>query len=128
MLAKCWQQDGRLLSKEGRKRGFQARNQAERVGFEPTEACTSTVFETAPIDHSGTSPRAFPPDCSAGHLDCQSFGRCSVFGWQQHQHARVLDLAGRTPNTPHRTPTTLPRLTWGDASGTIPSAIDRARA
>jgi hypothetical protein len=26
------------------------------VGFEPTEACTSTVFETAPIDHSGTSP------------------------------------------------------------------------
>src|SRR2546422_6801657 len=98
MLAKCWQQDGRLLPKEGRKRGFQARNQAERVGFEPTEACTSTVFETAPIDHSGTSPRAFPPDCSAGHLDCQSFGRCSVFGWQRHEHARVLDLAGRTPN------------------------------
>jgi hypothetical protein len=28
----------------------------ERVGFEPTEALTSTVFETAPIDHSGTSP------------------------------------------------------------------------
>src|SRR5438309_9676462 len=80
----------------------------ERVGFEPTEACTSTVFENAPIDHSGTSPRAVPPDCSAGHLDCQSFGRCSVFGWQQHQHARVLDLAGRTPNTQHPTPNTAP--------------------
>ena len=29
---------------------------AERVGFEPTEALTSTVFKTAAIDHSATSP------------------------------------------------------------------------
>jgi hypothetical protein len=29
---------------------------AERVGFEPTVPCGTTVFETAPIDHSGTSP------------------------------------------------------------------------
>src|SRR5512134_3554112 len=30
---------------------------AERVGFEPTvPARGTTVFETAPIDHSGTSP------------------------------------------------------------------------
>ena len=31
---------------------------AERVGFEPTVAQrTTTVFETAPFNHSGTSPR-----------------------------------------------------------------------
>ena len=30
---------------------------AERVGFEPTVATrTTTVFETVPFDHSGTSP------------------------------------------------------------------------
>ena len=29
---------------------------AERVGFEPTEACASTVFKTAAFDHSATSP------------------------------------------------------------------------
>jgi hypothetical protein len=31
---------------------------AEREGFEPPEACTSTVFKTAAIDHSAISPRA----------------------------------------------------------------------
>ena len=31
---------------------------AEREGFEPPEALTSTVFKTAAIDHSATSPRA----------------------------------------------------------------------
>ena len=32
-------------------------NLAERVGFEPTVAQrTTTVFETAPFVHSGTSP------------------------------------------------------------------------
>lgn len=30
---------------------------AERVGFEPTETRASTVFKTAAIDHSATSPR-----------------------------------------------------------------------
>ncbi len=30
---------------------------AERQGFEPWEPEGSTVFETAPFDHSGTSPR-----------------------------------------------------------------------
>ena len=30
---------------------------AERVGFEPTVTCATTVFETAPINHSGTPPR-----------------------------------------------------------------------
>ncbi len=29
---------------------------AERVGFEPTEACTSAVFKTAALNHSTTSP------------------------------------------------------------------------
>ena len=29
---------------------------AEREGFEPPEARTSTVFKTAAIDHSATSP------------------------------------------------------------------------
>ena len=29
----------------------------ERVGFEPTVPCGTTVFETVPIDHSGTSPQ-----------------------------------------------------------------------
>ena len=34
---------------------------AERVGFEPTDPVKgSTVFETVPIDHSGTSPRPGP--------------------------------------------------------------------
>ena len=31
---------------------------AEREGFEPPEACTSTVFKTAAIDHSAISPFA----------------------------------------------------------------------
>ena len=30
---------------------------AERQGFEPWEALTSTVFKTAAFDHSATSPR-----------------------------------------------------------------------
>ncbi len=29
---------------------------AERVGFEPTEACTSLVFKTRAFNHSTTSP------------------------------------------------------------------------
>ena len=34
---------------------------AERVGFEPTvPAKGTTVFETAPFDHSGTSPQWGP--------------------------------------------------------------------
>lgn len=31
---------------------------AEREGFEPPEALTSTVFKTAAIDHSAISPKA----------------------------------------------------------------------
>ena len=30
---------------------------AERVGFEPTEACTSPHFECGALDHYATSPR-----------------------------------------------------------------------
>ena len=30
---------------------------AEKVGFEPTEPCGSTVFKTAAFDHSATSPQ-----------------------------------------------------------------------
>ncbi len=30
---------------------------AEREGFEPPEACTSTVFKTAAFDRSAISPR-----------------------------------------------------------------------
>ena len=33
------------------------RNKTERQGFEPWVPCGTTVFETATIDHSGTSPR-----------------------------------------------------------------------
>ena len=29
---------------------------AEREGFEPPDPCESTVFKTAAIDHSATSP------------------------------------------------------------------------
>ena len=36
---------------------------AERVGFEPTEARASTVFKTASLNHSDTSPRSL----SLGH-------------------------------------------------------------
>ncbi len=32
---------------------------ADRVGFEPTEGCPSTVFKTAAIDHSATYPLVF---------------------------------------------------------------------
>ena len=32
------------------------RSMAEGVGFEPTEACASTVFKTAAIDHSAILP------------------------------------------------------------------------
>lgn len=32
---------------------------AERVGFEPTEAFTSTVFETVAFDHSAIFPNYF---------------------------------------------------------------------
>ena len=30
---------------------------AERVGFEPTNACASAVFKTAAFNHSATFPR-----------------------------------------------------------------------
>ena len=33
-----------------------ARRMAEREGFEPPDPCGSTVFKTAAIDHSATSP------------------------------------------------------------------------
>ena len=32
---------------------------AERQGFEPREPLSSTVFKTAAIDHSATSPKLF---------------------------------------------------------------------
>ena len=36
---------------------FLLRNLAEREGFEPPEPRSSTVFKTAAIDHSATSPK-----------------------------------------------------------------------
>ena len=36
---------------------------AEREGFEPPEAHTSTVFKTAAIDHSAISPRCREREC-----------------------------------------------------------------
>ena len=61
---------------------------AERVGFEPTVAArTTTVFETAPIVHSGTSPwlgfyysavqtrvLRFLPIQECEHVGCQILG------------------------------------------------------
>ncbi len=38
---------------------------AEREGFEPPEALTSTVFKTAAIDHSAISPCYFSENASA---------------------------------------------------------------
>ena len=35
-------------------------NIPEKVGFEPTEPCGSTVFKTASFDHSDTSPQQVP--------------------------------------------------------------------
>ena len=40
---------------------------AEREGFEPPERCRSTVFKTAVIDHSTTSPICNPPKQSSFH-------------------------------------------------------------
>ncbi len=37
---------------------------AEREGFEPPEAHTSTVFKTAAIDHSAISPWSFFKSCA----------------------------------------------------------------
>ena len=34
---------------------------SEKVGFEPTEALTSSVFKTEPLNHSGTFPRSIQP-------------------------------------------------------------------
>ena len=39
---------------------FSEKIYAEREGFEPPDPCGSTVFKTAAIDHSATSPRGFP--------------------------------------------------------------------
>jgi hypothetical protein len=43
---------------------------AEREGFEPPEACASTVFKTAAFDRSATSPwRVSIPDIGvSGHV------------------------------------------------------------
>ena len=38
---------------------------AEREGFEPPEPFSSTVFKTAVIDHSTTSPEM---DCKGNHF------------------------------------------------------------
>ena len=40
---------------------------AERVGFEPTEACTSHAFEACPFGRSGTSPPARLTAIRFGH-------------------------------------------------------------
>ena len=42
---------------------------AERVGFEPTEPRSSTVFKTAAIDHSATSPCGGRLSCSNADLE-----------------------------------------------------------
>ena len=44
---------------------------AEREGFEPPEALTSTVFKTAAIDHSAISPK-----CSVKKNNVFSFDEC----------------------------------------------------
>ncbi len=36
---------------------------AERQGFEPREVLPSTVFKTAAIDHSATSPKLLYQEC-----------------------------------------------------------------
>ena len=41
---------------------------AERVGFEPTVPCGTTVFETARIGHSRTSPIGFQPFIGPGSI------------------------------------------------------------
>ena len=43
-----------MLKVEALTYGFEG--MAERVGFEPTDRCRSTVFETARFGHSRTSP------------------------------------------------------------------------
>ena len=46
---------------------------AEREGFEPPERCRSTVFKTAVIDHSTTSPICNPPKQSSFHKNITPF-------------------------------------------------------
>ncbi len=75
----------------GRKIGYARRSQfcsevAERVGFEPTvPARGTTVFETAPIDHSGTSPQRRVPSFG---------GRQTSAGRRQRQPRRAHWLNG----------------------------------
>ena len=45
--------------------GMQPFTVAEREGFEPPEPFSSTVFKTAVIDHSTTSPEM---DCKGNHF------------------------------------------------------------
>ena len=52
---------------------------ADGVGFEPTDALTSTVFKTAAIDHSATRP------------DCAVYGELRQFG---ESFCAPRDLAG----------------------------------
>ena len=50
---------------------------AEKVGFEPTEHCCSTVFKTASLNHSDTSPRSCGLECV--NNDNISFRRCQYY-------------------------------------------------
>jgi hypothetical protein len=54
---------------------------AERVGFEPTvPARGTTVFETAPIDHSGTSPHEMCGLVEGGRTIATAGGSCKPYG------------------------------------------------
>lgn len=50
---------------------------AEKVGFEPTEHCCSTVFKTASLNHSDTSPWSCGLECV--NNDNISFRRCQYY-------------------------------------------------
>ena len=51
---------------------------AERLGFEPRVRKRTTVFETAPFDHSGTSPHILSPAGGRGFCGERLLGRCSA--------------------------------------------------
>ena len=58
---------------------------AEREGFEPPEACASTVFKTAAFDRSATSPRraSIPDKGAPGHV---------IPGFKQNGNSGILTI------------------------------------
>ena len=90
---------------------------AERVGFEPTVAQrTTTVFETAPFNHSGTSP------CLPNDDQSSATGGCSRMVAQQPPRKHQPPALDRIPR--YQISTSSPSA--GKLTGGRPAALIRS--